>query len=318
MHIGNRNFPYPVLNRNINLSGYKPYSQFMHKFDVDDEGLPIIDDENLVLKNAHYVLSETYLERLCKEDQIQGVFIVDCSAGCFRKAYEVSSQPRDICIPLKRLKGSITVSCYLYANQDISCFSPMQLLEQYDGYTFDIEKFDILAVDDGVDFSIDIDESLDDHTASIFTIVKADSLEGLARYEKRNRNIVIQLPTEQYVCYDNMKRHSSYNDISFAMIAIPALAGCLAEIRIFLSEQGEDDLSEALDNWNWLNAVLKSYKRATGNELDLETFMNTSAYELAQVVLNNASCKGLSVFNDILVGSINNPDYEGEGDDDND
>lgn len=318
MHIGNRNFPYPVLNRNTNLSGYQPYCLFMHKFDVDDEGLPIIDGEYLVLKNAHYVLLDIYLERLCKEQQIQGVFVVDCAAGCFRKAFEVSSQPRDICIPLDRLKGSITVSCYLYAKQDIRSFSPTQLLRQYDGYSFDIEKFDILAVDDGVDFSIDIDESLDDRTASIFTIVKVDSLEGLARYEKRNRNIVIQLPADQYACYDNMKRHSSYNDISFAMIAIPVLAGCLAEIRIFLTEHGEDDLYEALDNWNWLNAVLKSYKRAMGNELDLETFMNTTAYELAQIVLNNASCKGLTVFNDILVGGLNNPDYESEGDDDND
>ena len=312
MRIGNRNFPYPVLNANQELSGYRPNCLFRHSFDVNDEGSPIVEGDDLVLRNACYVLLDTYLRGLCAKGVLKGVFIVDCSAGCFRRVYEVSDNPRDIRIPVNRLKGTVTVSCFLYAAEDIADFAPTQLLPMYDGLTFRIDKYDILAADDGVDFTINIDESLDDRTASIFTIVKKDTIDGIVKYENRPRNIVIQLPEKQYACYDNMKMHSAYNDISFAMIAIPVLAGCLSDIKAEMLSNGEEDLLEALDRWNWLNSVLLSYKRATEGDLDFETFVSIPAYELAQIVLNGASCKGLSVFNDILVGGLQSNEDESE------
>ena len=41
MHIGNRNFPYPVLNKNEALSDYIPESAFKMDFDVDENDTPI-------------------------------------------------------------------------------------------------------------------------------------------------------------------------------------------------------------------------------------------------------------------------------------
>lgn len=318
MRIGNRNFPYPVLNANEDLSGYQQNCLFRQDFDVDDEGSPVNDGQNLVLKNARYVLLDTYLKGLCSEGMIKGAFIVDCPSGCFRTTFPATDTPQDIVIPVERLKGTVTVSCYLYAAVDITSFAPTQLLPIYDGLSFCIDKFDILAADDGIDFTVDIDESKDDRTASIFTIVKKDTLDSLVKYENHPHNIIIQLPEKQYACYDNMKMHSAYNDISFAMIAIPALAGCLSDIKEEMLGNGEEDLGEALDRWNWLNAVLLSYKRATGTELDFETYVSTPTFELAQTVLNNASCKGLSIFNDILVGGLQESEDESGVDDGND
>lgn len=318
MRTGNRSFPYPVLNANQELSAYRPNCVFRQHFDVNEEGSPILEGGDLVLRNAQFVLLDTYLASLTVRGILEGVFIVDSPAGCYRRAYKVTMSPRDIRIPIARLKGTVTVSCFLYATQDIEHFAPTQLLSLYDGLTFHIDKFDILAADDGVDFTIDIDESHDNRTASIFTIIKKDVLDGLIKYESRPRSIVIQLPEDQYACYDNMKRHSAYNDISFALIAIPVLAGCLSSIKSEVLVNGEEDLLEALDRWNWLNSVLLSYKRATEKELDLESFMSIPAYELAQIVLDGACCKGLSVFNDILVGGLKDLDGEGGIEDGND
>lgn len=318
MRIGNRNFPYPVLNANQDLSGYRPNCLFRQNFDVDDQGSPVNDGHNLILKNAHYVLLDTYLNKLCSEGLVKGAFIVECASGCFRNSFPATSTPQDIAIPVGCLKGTVTVSCYLYAAVDIESFAPTQLLPVYDGLSFRIDKFDIIAADDGIDFNVDIDESKDDRTASIFTIVKKDTLDSLVKYESRPRNIIIQLPEEQYACYDNMKMHSAYNDISFSMIAIPALAGCLSDVREEMIANGEEDLDEALDRWNWLNAVMLSYKRALDKELDFEAFVSTPPFELAQTVLNNASCKGLTIFNDILVGGLQESEDESGADDGND
>lgn len=50
MHIGNRSFPYPVLNRNEALSDYAAKSTFKLEFDVDENGAPIVKTVRLYLK----------------------------------------------------------------------------------------------------------------------------------------------------------------------------------------------------------------------------------------------------------------------------
>ena len=60
-----------------------------------------------------------------------------------------------------------------------------------------------------------------------------------------------------------------------------------------------------------------SYKRALDKELDFEALVSTPPFELAQTVLNNASCKGLTIFNDILVGGLQESEDESGADDGN-
>ena len=50
----------------------------------------------------------------------------------------------------------------------------------------------------------------------------------------------------------------------------------------------------------------------TGNALTFEEFENMSKLELAQMVLNSASCNGLKDFNNMLLGGMNHPEEEGE------
>lgn len=75
------------------------------------------------------------------------------------------------------------------------------------------------------------------------------------------------------------------------MIAIPALAGCLDDVcsRYYTIE-------EILDDQSWFNAICISYKRRTGNSLTFEDFESMNKLELAQMVLNSASCNALKDF----------------------
>lgn len=58
MHIGNRIFPYPVLNRNEALSDYVEDSVFKVEFDVDESGAPIVQNGEVVFKNLHYTITD--------------------------------------------------------------------------------------------------------------------------------------------------------------------------------------------------------------------------------------------------------------------
>lgn len=301
MRIGKRIFPYPVLNHDIALSGYGSGVHFELKFD----GEPLQRNEMLVFKNLHYEINEPVLAEMIDQGKINGAFIVECSASTFRKKFIITSNPYDLEIPLERFNGTVVASCYLYATEDISNFKSDNFLDEYLGYSFEIDKFDILAVDDGVKFNVEADPSQYDKVSSIFTIVKRVVDSKIMTYENQEQHIAIYLPEEYYKSYEIIKTDSSYNNIAFAMFAIPTLASCLCEL-------GEiESISDAEEKYSWFKAVCISFKRVTGDELTSEVFNEWNKLELAQIVLNNATCTGINDFERFL---LNADECEGDND----
>lgn len=242
MHIGNRIFPYPVLNRNEALSDYVEDSVFKVEFDVDESGAPIVQNGEVVFKNLHYTITDASLISLLEQGKMKGAFIVECSASVYRSRFEISTIPYDLKVSAHEINGNVVASCYLYAAEDIANFKSTGFIPEYAGYSFDIDKFDILAVDDGFKFKIDLDPSEDDKVASIFTVVKKEGDGDLMSCVYDEKRIVVQLPAAYYGCYDNIKTKKECNNIAFAMIAIPSLAYCLEDIY---SQYGS--LEEILD-----------------------------------------------------------------------
>lgn len=307
MHIGNRIFPYPVLNRNEALSDYVAESTFKLEFEVAESGAPIVKNGEVVFKNLHFILTDTTLSELFEQGKLQGAFIVECSASVYRSRFNISTVPYDLHVSAHEINGNVVVSCYLYATEDIASFRSTGFISEYAGYSFDIDKFDILAVDDGFKFKIELDPTEDDKVASIFTIVKKEDSGDIMSYVYNDKKIIIHLPAAYYDCYDNIKTKRECNNIAFAMIAIPVLSGCLDDIS-----SRYESVEEILDLYSWFNAVYVSYMRKTGNKLTFEDFYNMNKLELAQMVMNSASCNGLKDFDNMLLGGMNAMDEEGD------
>ena len=51
MHIGNRIFPYPVLNQKQELSDYLETSTFKVVFEMAEDGSPIMKNSKIIFKN---------------------------------------------------------------------------------------------------------------------------------------------------------------------------------------------------------------------------------------------------------------------------
>ena len=305
MQLGNRVFPYPVLNKNDNLSDYKESSTFMVSFDTNEDGSPYVVDGKVIFKNLHYTITDDSLKELIEEEKLKGAFIVECSASVYRNKFDISQTPYDLPVSVHELNGNVVTSCYIYATEDITGFKSDGFIDDYKNYTFDIDKFDILAADDGYKFKIALDPTEDDKVSSIFTVIPLETNESIMKYENGDRNITIELPREYFNSYDIIKRKKEYNNIAFSMIAIPVLSNCISEINTYEWE----DIDSICDEHKWFNAVRISYKRKKGTELILENFYEMNSLELAQLVLNNASCNGVKDFENMLVGN---------GDDDED
>jgi len=309
MHIGNRIFPYPVLNRNEALSDYKTDSIFKLKFEVDNDGIPIIKNGEIIFKNLQFALTDEILLSLLEHGTIKGAFIVECSASVYRNCFDINLAPYDLHIPVNEINGNVVVSCYLYAAEDIPNFRSMGFVDEYSNYSFSIDKFDILAVDDGFKFKIELDPSKDDKVASIFTVIKKESNDDLLSYDYTDKKINIRLPAVYYDCYENMKTKKDCNNISFAMIAIPALACCLEDI----SKRDFSSIDEIIEYYSWFNSICMGYKRISGNLLTLDDFENINKLELAQMVLNSATCNALKDFDNMLIdGMLNSEEVDDE------
>lgn len=308
MHIGNRSFPYPVLNRDISLSDYVSESIFKVEFDTGEDGAPFVQNGEVIFKNLHYTLTDESLSTLIENGKVKGTFIIESSSSVYRSKFDISSIPNDLRVSLRSISGKVIVSCYLYASDNINGFNSKGFIPAYNGYSFDIDKYDILAVDDGYSIRIDVDPSDDDKIASIFTVVQKMDNTTIMSYTDTGKGITITVPSIYFNEYENIKTKKECNNIAFSILAIPALSGCLS---LILSKRYES-IEDILDNHSWFNAVCKSYKRMTGVALTLDEFQNKDPFELSQLVLNSAPCNALKDFDNMLLGGLNPVEEESD------
>lgn len=304
MRIGKRLFPYPVINQASELSGFKD-CEFSIEYEMEQ------DESNYILKNAHINLTSKKLESLLMNGKARAVVVVECSYTVYRKVFPIDIEPSDIFIPTFSVRNKFEISCFIYAIDDFT-FSSDEFLDDYDGYEFEIEKYDILAIDDGFQVKVEQDESKDKKVSSIFTIVKSnDPFMRLMKIESRDRKINITLPEEQFEIYDSLKNIDLFKNIFFATIAIPALVKYFAKFKekaINTNYRIEDIVMD----YGWFESVINAYSALhDGEELTDAKLSYMEPEELAQDVINHASITSLDDLREIF----RNNSKKGEEDD---
>ena len=281
MRIGKKLFPYPTLNNSKNVSCFKNCDFSLEYEDCDD-------NENLVLKNAHIVVNDSVINQLLDESKLKATVIVECSATIFRKNYEIERVGKDIVVPINNLREQVVISCFIYANENFKFVSP-NFLDDYEGYSFEIEKYDIVAIDDGFTTRIEYDEEKDKKVSSIFSIIKDENISNqIMRYETTTRKIIIHLPEKQFGCYENMKNNDNHQELFFSILTVPALIFCLQNIqdRLLFNEETLDDIRI---DYKWFGSIESSYKKLNNIELTDELFKKCEIPVLSQQLMNNAS-----------------------------
>lgn len=286
MQIGKKIFPYPTLNNSKNISCFKNCD---FALEYDD----VYDSENLVLKNAHIVVNDETINKLLDESKLKSTIIVECSATIFRKNFDISRVEQDIIIPINNLREKVVISCFIYAVENFEFFSP-NFLDDYEGYSFEIEKYDIVAIDDGFTTRIEYDEEKDKKVSSIFSIVKDENItNSLMKYEPTIRKIIIHLPKEQFDCYEYMKNNVNYQEIFFSILTVPALIFCLQSIqdRLLYNDESLDDIRI---DYKWFESIEVAYKNLNGKELNDELFKKCDIPMFSQQLMNNANVTAIS------------------------
>lgn len=283
MRVGRKLFPYPVINNSEKISSFKD-STFSLVY--EDES----DEENLILKDAHLIIDDMNLISLISQGKVKGALIVECSATIYREKFDIGMKNRDIIIPLSELNDKVYISSFLYATENISNYKSENFLEDYEDYSFNIEKYDILAADDGFMKIIEYDQEEDQKSDSIFSVIKTKNIDTML-VDYNQKKIIIKLPENEHNLYYNLRYNKTYQPIFFSMMAIPALSNVIQKIRIL---EPDLEIDEIADEYYWFNAVLSSYEKMYGKKLSNELFRELEPLTLSQRLLNNSTMEGIN------------------------
>lgn len=310
MRIGNRLFPYPTLNNDENLSEYKNSSFVLH-FDTDENGGMIYQDENIIIKNVHIELSNSELSNLLDRGLVKCSLIVESAVASYREMFIINKEPVDVVLNKNDLADMVFVSAYIWATEDIERFKTSSFKEEYSGLEFEIDKYDILAIDDGFKFRLDVNPEDDNKLPSIFSIVQRDGDDNLVEVYSNKERVVISLTSEYYNKYESIKAMPGINNAMFGLLAVPALT---AEINKIKNSSEGISIDEIIEHNRWFKPICASYEKSTGLPLTDEEFADAEPIKIAQAVINFASANGLKDYADFLLHGTDNESGEDDRD----
>lgn len=308
MHIGDRLFPYPVLNNNEKYSGYLLNEHFGLEIKFNNDNAVYQRNGKIILKDVKYTLSNEFLRRLIADQKAQTYLVVECSYTSFREKYILTESEQDILVDKSDLSGEVQVSAFIVAVEDISQFYSDSFLPIYKEYEFNIDKYAILAADDGFVFKVDFEVATVDKVSSIFSILTSSEDNDVINYSCTAKKIVITMSKKCRDNYELIKSAFDYRSVVFAMLVVPILTACIDEVK----NKAYEDMEALTDEYIWFKAVMKSYAKDRNEDLSMEKFKELTSFELAQIVMGYSSTLGLEALSKSLLtderGEINESD----------
>lgn len=303
MQIGKKGFPYPVLN---NAKNFNCYVNDTYALELEE----VEDGDNYILKNVHIETNSKLLKELLDNKKAKAMIMIECSPTLFKHSEEISTEPKDIVIPISKLSGRVEISSITYATDTINDFKSSDFIDDYSGYSFKIEKYCPIALDDGIVSKIEYDDLEDKKVTSIFSVVKSfDSDKKIMTVINDDKKIKIELPEHEYENFDRLNGQSIFQHIFFSIIIIPALSMCLKEIQDELKYQSKI-IEDIIDVHTWFISVQNSYKKLTGTELTEEIFMALDVLELSQMIMDDCVVNSIDDFHDIITRTSDSDEEE--------
>jgi hypothetical protein len=276
MRIGNRLFPYPILNNNPYLNSFKS-----SKFSINP---------TVLQEGAYFILKDTVIEtnnkkiiEMVQNNEVSGSIVVECSSTIYRENFEISFNKKDIRIPITLLRGKVSVSAFLYAYKDLPGYENDDFLDIYKGFKFNLDKLALLAVDDGFDTFVEYEEEESKKTSSIFLISKSENVHNeLIDIKLSKKKIILNLSQYYFDTYQSLKNNPLYKDEFFSLMTVPALVHALRSIVW----SDSDDLEDIYNEYSWFRTINTAYSKIHKQDLTAEKFKELQAYTFAQEILN--------------------------------
>lgn len=210
-----KSFPNPVLGNGDDIAGDFSFSMFY-----------TLEPERVLLDGTFHLEHET-IEKLIDDGRARFIAEVVCKATFYRDVFEMGSSSFSRSISANNLRGSVSVSSYVCANEKIDEYDPVGVHCDLLGGTSDIEPGEILAIGETAIFNAEKSfDPLRAPVSSFMRIQKGTARTGPMIVDYGSEKIIIQLAQEDHAAYMDLPR-KRIAGILHASIVLPVLTDAL-------------------------------------------------------------------------------------------
>lgn len=292
MFIKPRQFPHPVLS---------DFSDDLVGCDFQASLLPSVTSSTYNF-NASFMTSCSDLQSLINEGKACYAVHIECAKTRYRTLQKSHVDVFSFSIPAAKLDGTVELSSFILADDNIDGYSSKFFHADYAGASFRVMRGDILAVAENKSFEADKQIEEITNIPSIFSIQPNKTEEappldvGLGTHK-----IVIFLSESNFSSYQLLKSNKDLSPIFFQMLIMPALVFVL---EIFKKKTDE---VEDFDDKRWYKVLSKKLAEAGYKITELDDNPDSSV-QIAQKLVGEPLPLSFKALEDISTG------YSVEGD----
>lgn len=275
-------FPHPVHGIGDAISGNTGFTK-EPEINISNDSYRITIECNLENEELKTLKRESKVEFLCD---------VTCTNTIYRTNFVSDTSKIEIEIPKKQVRGKVEFACLLVAKENLSNYSNSKAHSDYNGYTFDLDKGDVLAFFGEFKFDADIKYEKLKAVSSFMEVVENESITFI-NVDLKQPKIEVQLPTNDYNAYknDTISQEVKFAPIFHSSIVLNALL-----IALYNFEEHNEYL--------WAKAIDYRLKNEEPFKSSLSIDEKENIPEIAQRLLGNPFSRLLSGLN-IIVDSVN-------------
>lgn len=222
MSRSNISYPYPVLSS------------------FNDDIVPMLDQSEFfaeieVMNNGDYKVSfnlsiiDRCINNLILQGDAEFAVEVDCVSTLFRRCIKQDNGKYEIILPHDAVSGRVVFNPFVIAKNDFD-YKNENFHPDYGVNSFPIERGDVLVVFDNFEYDFSIDyEKLRAFTSIMHIRKAANEEQQEIRYFSNEDKIVIELPVDKFISYQQFKNDTRYTAAIHASLAQNALLSVLLQ-----------------------------------------------------------------------------------------
>ncbi|MBD1435178.1 hypothetical protein H8B06_20330 [Sphingobacterium sp. DN00404] len=211
-------FPHPVLGIGDAIRGITGF--------VNNPQITVLEDRYKILIECN--LTNDDLNKILQEGNAEFLCEATCSNTVYRENTISDNARIEFEVPKKQVKGKVEFICLLVAKKNLLNYSNADAHPDYSGFTFDLDKGDILVFFGEFNFDADIKYEKLKAVSSFMEVVGRDDIE-YTNIDLKKSKIEVQLPTNEYNIYrgDIIAQEMKFAPIFHASFVLNALLTAL-------------------------------------------------------------------------------------------
>lgn len=275
-------FPHPVLGLGDSISG---------NIDLGSPEINSLQDVYEVKINLNH--NNDDLQKMLDNSKAEYLYEVTCTNTLYRKLFLSTKNKIEFEIPKKDVKGRVEFICLLVAKENVVEYTNVEAHKDYTGYSFDLDKGDVLAYFGEFSFNADIKYEKLKAVSSFMEIVESEDL-TYTNIDLKKSKIEIQLPSETFNIYrsDAISQEEKFAPVFHSSIVLNALLTALYNFE---------------EHKDYLWATVIDYRLKNDNQFkNINLDEKENIPEIAQRLLGNPFKRLLEGMNTIVEYSNSN------------